>query len=133
MRLVPLAFVLFAFVFGGAVSARADIGPAPVCPSGQHSEYLQGRRCVANGSHLEMDRDSGLVTTAVDKPAAPSTVATTPPTPPGPVTPSGSAAPSTPSKSCTIAFAGERDDAIPAFVALAALVAFAFTRRRPTA
>lgn len=30
----------------------ADVGPAPACPSGQHSEYLQGRRCVPDGMHL---------------------------------------------------------------------------------
>lgn len=122
MRIVPLA--VFASVLVLAAPARADVGPAPVCPPGTHGEYLQGRRCVANGSHLELDRDGGLVTTVVDKPSAVAPSSSTPS-----AAPSASAAPS--KGGCSVTTIGARDGAF-AWLALASLIA-ARRRGRPSA
>jgi hypothetical protein len=49
-------------------SAAADVGPAPSCPTGQHSAYLYGRRCVKDGYHLE--QAGGAVVEVADPPTA---------------------------------------------------------------
>ncbi|HND09160.1 MAG TPA: MYXO-CTERM sorting domain-containing protein [Pseudomonadota bacterium] len=61
-------------------SASADVGPAPSCPSGTHSAYLYGRRCVKDGYHLVQGPD-GQVSEAPDVPAAPPSKDPTPSSP----------------------------------------------------
>ena len=65
-----------------SIRAEGDIGPSPVCPSGQHGQYLMGHHCVADGFTLvESDQPPGYVTVAnpaKPKPAGPET----PPAPP---------------------------------------------------
>ena len=55
---------------GVAMSARADVGPAPSCPSGTHSAYLYGRRCVKDGYHLVAGPDGNVTEVPDDKPVA---------------------------------------------------------------
>src|SRR5689334_4998901 len=52
MRNVLISLSLIC-TLGFPAAALADVGPAPSCPSGTHSAYLYGRRCVRDGYHLE--------------------------------------------------------------------------------
>ncbi len=61
---------------GVASSAMADIGPAPSCPSGTHSAYLYGRRCVKNGYHLVAGPDGHVTEVPDAKPVADPTAKT---------------------------------------------------------
>lgn len=60
---------LIAAVTSIASPALADVGPPPTCTGGTHHEYLQGHRCVADGSHLEQDPNGGGVRTVANTPA----------------------------------------------------------------
>lgn len=60
-------------------SAAADVGPAPSCPSGTHSAYLYGRRCVKDGYHL-VEGPNGQVTEEPDAKAATTPAPTPAPT-----------------------------------------------------
>ena len=62
-------------------AARADVGPAPECPSGTHRQYLRGNHCVPDGFHLEIDA-SGVVVEVSDV-----ALAATPEAPVAPVAP----------------------------------------------
>ena len=61
--------------------AHADVGPAPKCPEGTHSQYLYGRHCPRDGFHMEAQPDGGVIEVA-DGATAP-----TPPTEPPTVPP----------------------------------------------
>ncbi len=66
-----------------ALHAFADIGPAPTCPPGTHSEYLYGRHCPKDGFHMEAGPDGGVreVADAVPTPAVPTDPAVPAPIP----------------------------------------------------
>ena len=67
-----------------SASALADLGPPPSCPSGTHSAYLFGRRCVKDGYHPEAAPAGGVVevkdgATSPAPPAPPDPAFATPP------------------------------------------------------
>jgi MYXO-CTERM domain-containing protein len=102
MRSLPLA-PLAAAVALVTLPARADLGPPPSCPKGQHHEYLYGHRCVPDGSHLEPDPQGG-VKTVPDKGAPTATPTAAPaPTPPPNVPASPTAPTATPASTATSA------------------------------
>lgn len=83
-----LASVLATSVLLASALAHADVGPAPSCPAGEHSEYLYGRHCVPDGSHLERDPNGNVITVRNGAPSptptpspSPIEFATPPPTP----------------------------------------------------
>jgi MYXO-CTERM domain-containing protein len=118
-----------------AADARADLGPAPSCPAGSHSQYLYGRHCVPDGSHLEADPNGGI-RTVQDTPAANASGA------PAPTAPSASAASPTPptvtppeatppsKRGCACDVAGGASDGAPVALALVACALVVARRRR---
>lgn len=81
-----------------SLAALADVGPAPECPAGTHSQYLYGRHCVKDGFQLVAKEGGGVEEVPVTPqpsdaptpdPAAP--IAETPPVTPIPEAPAAEA------------------------------------------
>ena len=126
-----LGGALIAAMISIASPALADVGPPPSCTAGTHHEYLQGHRCVADGSHLEKDPNGAGVKIVADTPA---------PSPSARGTAMASAQPSSPSpapaakQGCAFVVApvGATEGAASAVVgALVVLAASARRRRSP--
>ena len=72
MRIV-LAAAITSALLSLTGTSFADVGPAPKCPAGQHSEYLYGRHCVPDGSHLEKDANNKVIVVADQPQSNPTT------------------------------------------------------------